>query len=123
MMLEGLFYRIINSEVREGHLNVQVRIKRDHALYAGHFPGRPVTPGVVQIQMVREILEGYLGRELRITQLRQCKFLKVIDPDVNQDLEFSLRISEDETITVQASGSCEGGVFLKLSADYVSLPK
>jgi 3-hydroxyacyl-[acyl-carrier-protein] dehydratase len=50
------------------------------ALFKGHFPGAPMLPGVVQIEMVRLMLERAENRPLQIIHIKKNKFLKPIVP-------------------------------------------
>ncbi len=56
MMLEGLLYRVL--EKGEGYARIQ--LLPESPVYAGHFPGFPVTPGVTLVQMGLELMEHKL---------------------------------------------------------------
>ena len=64
-----------------------------HPLYAGHFPGQPVTPGVCLIQTATELLSELKGAPLRLTGARQIKFLQMHTPAM--PLRFELSWSEE----------------------------
>jgi len=78
------------------HLLVQVHIKQDHALFTGHFPDHPVVPGVVMIQMITEILSDSLREELTVKELTRVKFLTLVDPTGNPNLDFELEIDRED---------------------------
>lgn len=54
-------------------------IAADHPSLAGHFPGRPIVPGVVVLQKVVELIEAGHG-PLPPLQLPQVKFLRPLLP-------------------------------------------
>lgn len=56
MMLEGLLYRVL--EKGEGCARIQ--LLPESPVYAAHFPGFPVTPGVTLVQMGLELMENKL---------------------------------------------------------------
>ncbi len=56
-------------------------IGRDHPALPGHFPGRPVVPGVVVLDQLIQAAESRLGRPLRIVGLIQAKFLSPLLPE------------------------------------------
>lgn len=43
------------SEVSENQISGHYRFREDESFYAGHFPGRPVTPGVILIECMAQI--------------------------------------------------------------------
>ena len=67
MMLEGLLYKIL--EKGEGCARIQ--LLPESPVYAAHFPGFPVTPGVTLVQM---------GLELMGNKLLSAKDIKFIVP-------------------------------------------
>jgi 3-hydroxyacyl-[acyl-carrier-protein] dehydratase len=42
--------------------------------FKGHFPGRPLLPGVMQIEMVRATAEKAFGKNYEISSIRKAKF-------------------------------------------------
>lgn len=67
MMLEGLLYKVL--EKGEGCARIQ--LLPESPVYAAHFPGFPVTPGVTLVQM---------GLELMGNKLLSAKDIKFIVP-------------------------------------------
>jgi 3-hydroxyacyl-[acyl-carrier-protein] dehydratase len=49
-------------------------------LFKGHFPDRPILPGVVEIELVRFLAETLQGRSLDIAAVPKAKFLKPLGP-------------------------------------------
>jgi len=56
-MLLPDFYHIIHLEQSDKQLSAQIRLNPNHEVYRGHFPQQAVVPGVVQLQIVKELLE------------------------------------------------------------------
>lgn len=71
-----------------------VRIPVTHPSLPGHFPGRPIVPGVVLLQCVLDEAERWLGRTLPVRALPQAKFSAPLLPEQNAELE--LRLTGDE---------------------------
>ena len=63
-----------------GRIEAEFSFDPDMALFKGHFPGAPMLPGVVQIEMVRLMLERAENRPLQINHIKKIKFLKPIVP-------------------------------------------
>jgi 3-hydroxymyristoyl/3-hydroxydecanoyl-(acyl carrier protein) dehydratase len=58
---------------------MQFIIPADHPSLAGHFPGRPIVPGVVLLERVVDAIEATHG-ELPPLRLPQVKFLQPLLP-------------------------------------------
>lgn len=48
--------------------------------FAGHFPGYPVLPAMVQVLVAQMVVEESAGRPLRLTALANAKFLIQLRP-------------------------------------------
>jgi 3-hydroxyacyl-[acyl-carrier-protein] dehydratase len=57
----------------------------DHPAFAGHFPGRPIVPGVVLLDRVARAVADALGE--RVAGVGSAKFLSPVGPGA--PLEFS----------------------------------
>ncbi|MFT3790497.1 MAG: hydroxymyristoyl-ACP dehydratase [Rudaea sp.] len=62
------------------------RIDADHPALPGHFPGRPVVPGVVLLDRVAAAIEREFGA--RVTALPQVKFLAPLLPEQEAELHI-----------------------------------
>ena len=59
---------------------MQFSIPTDHPSLPGHFPGRPVVPGVVILERVLEAIEAQHG-PLAALRLPQVKFVRSLLPE------------------------------------------
>ena len=71
-----------------------VRIPATHPALPGHFPGRPIVPGVVLLQCVLDEAERWLGKKLSVRTLPQAKIATSLLPE--QDAEVELRLTGNE---------------------------
>jgi 3-hydroxyacyl-[acyl-carrier-protein] dehydratase len=71
-----------------------LRIDASHPSLPGHFPGRPIVPGVLLLDQVISRAERWLGRRLSIGTLAQAKFTQALLP--NEEATLSLTFSEPE---------------------------
>src|SRR4051812_48901600 len=55
-------------------------IAADHPAYAGHFPGRPILPGVVIVAEVLAAIERDSGRAASSWRIDNVKFLLPVTP-------------------------------------------
>jgi 3-hydroxymyristoyl/3-hydroxydecanoyl-(acyl carrier protein) dehydratase len=63
----------------------------DHPAFAGHFPGRPIIPGVQLLDRAQRLIETRHGMELQ--GLKVAKFLNPAGPGAVLELEY--RIARD----------------------------
>jgi 3-hydroxyacyl-[acyl-carrier-protein] dehydratase len=63
-----------------------VRIPPDHPALPGHFPGRPIVPGVVLLDCIAAALERTGDR---LTHIGVVKFLAPLGPDEHAELRIS----------------------------------
>jgi 3-hydroxymyristoyl/3-hydroxydecanoyl-(acyl carrier protein) dehydratase len=55
-------------------------IAADHPAYAGHFPGRPILPGVVLLDAALHALAARQGMQAMTGQLKSAKFHSPVQP-------------------------------------------
>jgi 3-hydroxyacyl-[acyl-carrier-protein] dehydratase len=55
-------------------------IAADHPAYAGHFPGRPILPGVVIVAEVLAAIARHTGRAASSWRIDSVKFLLPVTP-------------------------------------------
>jgi 3-hydroxymyristoyl/3-hydroxydecanoyl-(acyl carrier protein) dehydratase len=67
-------------------------VPADHPSLAGHFPGRPIVPGVVLLDLVYEALAAALPVEL--VSIVSTKFQQAVAPGMRVDLTVKLMPDE-----------------------------
>lgn len=67
----------------------QLNISSDHPAFTGHFPGRPIVPGVVLLDQAKRIMESECG--LLTSGLQVAKFLSPALPGESLALEYVLK--------------------------------
>jgi 3-hydroxymyristoyl/3-hydroxydecanoyl-(acyl carrier protein) dehydratase len=75
--------------------------------FAGHFPTRPLLPGVFQLEMARFAAEAVAGGPLAVREITKAKFLRPIIPTETVRVELKLSGKAD-TIQVRALFSVTG---------------
>jgi len=114
---------ITGYEVIDNGFTVTITINPEHIVYLGHFPGHPVTPGVIQLQIVHELLEYHFQKNIKLVSVSDCRFLKVLNPEETKQLTVHAGYTlENGLLHIRATGNNGSFVFFKLSAVYRFLP-
>jgi 3-hydroxyacyl-[acyl-carrier-protein] dehydratase len=115
-MLIKDFYTIDSCSYSQDNNNISanITINPNHDVYKGHFPGQPVVPGVIQLQILRELCEKEFNKPLSITGSSVIKYINMIIPDKNPKLAIDIAIKEADG-TYKIDGKILDGdtVFLK----------
>jgi len=109
MMLQGLFKIGTLSPVDEFSFSAQVDINVSHPVFGGHFPERPILPGVCSIHLIKECVGMATGCEQRYVSILQCKFTGMVDPGLNNRLTVRFAIKQENGIT-GVNGTIVNGV-------------
>lgn len=121
MVLEN-FYKIETKNVIEENkiYSFDITINNKHTIFEGHFPGNPIMPGVCMMQITKDIAEELTDGKLFMKKCSNVKFMAIINPEVNKDLNLQITISEDENgdVKIKNITKFEDTVALKLSAIY-----
>lgn len=103
----------------EGLIHACISINGQHPIYEGHFPGFPITPGVCQVQMIKEILEAEGGISLLLCAAKQIKFTAVHEPGAEPEIDAEISFSqEDELLLVSARLHKREKNYLKFKGEF-----
>ena len=104
-MLRGLLYEPVQADP----LGATVRLLPESAVYAGHFPGYPITPGVCLVQIALDLIgemagrAGHVGKNemadqvghddrktVHLVAAKNIKFTSPVIPGEGMELRFNL---------------------------------
>ena len=92
-------YYQIDSRVADGDSTLfDVTLLSGYCAYAGHFQGNPVSPGVCNIQMIKECAGLLAGKRLVIACIDKCKFFAVINPQTSPHLKIRMQLCKEDTM-------------------------
>lgn len=118
-MLLHDFYSVKNSEKEGNVIKTTLQLNKDHEVYKGHFPGRPVTPGVILMQLFKEEAERNLGFNLKLVRATNVKFVAVVDPNIDEELILESETENSEAyIKLKGIARKNSAISLKINALY-----
>lgn len=114
-MLQGNFFTLSSIKQEHNAASAVIEFNPAHEIFAGHFPGTPVVPGVCMMQIVKEVLEDVIKKETRIMGVAHMKFLTVINPKETKTVQLDLKLMprENKEIEIVASLFNEEVVYFK----------
>lgn len=102
MMEENVFFTIKSRKTdEEGKELFLIHLCEGHKVYEGHFPGKPVCPGVMTLSVVRQCAEQIAGRSLKWSEIKNCRFTGMLFPGYDV-LAIVSMCPEENTFTVCA---------------------
>lgn len=108
-MLIKDFYEIIEFSITENQVLAQIKLNPDHEVYGGHFPDQPIVPGVIQLQIIKELMEKAFNKKLLLGEMTFAKFLKMVIPSISPHLTLTIDFKTLEK-NFSFSAKIEGGV-------------
>ena len=118
-MLLKDFYSVVSSSQEEGKYITHIKINKDHQIYEGHFPNRPVTPGVILMQLFKEDAERRLANSLQLKNAHNVKFMAVVDPKIHNELFLEYHFEDNnQEIRLKGIAKTDEGISLKINAIY-----
>lgn len=96
-----------------------LKMKEDHAVYEGHFPGNPITPGVMTLQMIRNCVNLLLNRNLHYNSIKNCRFVAMVRPGNELRLNLQTEVAGDSVVVkaVLAGADSEEDIRLQVDAE------
>ena len=83
----------------DGSTTLEFKFDANDPVFAGHFPGRPILPGIFQMESVRVAAELVMQCALAVREIRKAKFQRPILP--GETVRLALKLSEKDG-TIQA---------------------
>lgn len=98
------YYNIIHQQIGQGQACFELSLNPSCQVYKGHFPTRPIAPGACSLEMIRQCACLALGRTVRFTSIKQCKFLLPLEPSIHKNLTLNLTWDEQSLVAVMTYG-------------------
>jgi len=95
-MLIKDYYTIEAIREEEDIKYFDVALNPECEVYKGHFPGDPISPGVCNIQMIKECAEHAAGKSLTISNVLQCRFISLVTPVEVPKATIKVKLDESD---------------------------
>ncbi|PZD76832.1 hydroxymyristoyl-ACP dehydratase [Mesonia sp. K7] len=95
------FTEVLHRSNEENQLETTLKLNVQHEVFKGHFPEMPVLPGVLITQLFKEEVAFYLQKQLLIGEVKQIKFLKVINPTESEEVTLKITLNLEENISLK----------------------
>ena len=97
----------------------ELTLNAAHPIFKGHFPDKPITPGVCMLQILKNIVESITAHKLFLYKTVNVKFMALINPYENPELTLTLSILPyADGYQVKSTTSFGDTVALKLTNYY-----
>lgn len=93
------------------NVSYTITLNPDDEILKAHFPGQPIVPGAVLVQMAVDAISNHMKRRVKVECVGKVKFLKPITPDV-RGLSINLHIEDGKSTAVIANADAKFAVLL-----------
>jgi 3-hydroxyacyl-[acyl-carrier-protein] dehydratase len=81
-----------------------LRVPADHPVFAGHFPGRPIVPGVMLLEWVLAEIASRVAPTPARLRVREVKFFAPLEPERVASLQFEAGVAR-ATFAIHCDGA------------------
>lgn len=115
------FYTIKSSQLSgDNKLISEIILNKNHDIFKGHFEQMPVVPGVCQTQILKELLQLHLKKDLILHKGDNIKFLAMIIPTQIENITIEINFKEElESINADAKLYAETTTFTKFKGTFI----
>ena len=119
MMIEN-YYKINDVIAGTGKTLFIVSLNSDCNVYKGHFPEKPISSGVCNIQMIKECAESIAGKHLFMNNLQHCRLTTLITPLVYPQVEVTILMEKKADVyKLKATIGKGEEIYLELKAELI----
>ena len=77
----GTCLKKIKCNEQENHFSAQFAFSSNFIGFKGHFPDKPILPGVCQIQCILVLLSKALKKNIILSSIKKIRFLNTVLPE------------------------------------------
>lgn len=116
----------------KNHITSYKNVTANEEFFNGHFPGKPIMPGVLQVEamaqsgaiMVMKMhVENPTDNLVVFTNINKAKFRRSVVPGDQFHMEIDLTKQRRNFITMEGEGTVDGDIACELEATAAVVPK
>ena len=117
------FYTSENQTLlSDGKISATILFNANHPIFKGHFEQMPVVPGVCQTQLIKEILQEEIKKNLILSKGTNIKFMAMIVPQEHSQVFVEITYKkENDRYIADAKLYFEATIFTKFKGEFILL--
>ena len=102
MTLDEFANSIVLTNNGPGAFSAVLQLPPDLSVFSGHFPGKPILPGIAYVFLAENTVSRFCGKKLSLVQLKRTKFFQPTTPGITLNMGGQVtEEEEDKRITAQ----------------------
>lgn len=100
-------YNILSLQKSDTGFEAIIGLDAEHIIYKAHFPGNPITPGVILLQICKQCAIDILRQQGKlstynpmISDIKMLKFINFIVPQADKTVTISIQQTDNTFKTV-----------------------
>ena len=112
-------FRFIDEiiELSDDGIVASYTFKSDETFYAGHFPGNPITPGVILLEAMAQTGVVAYGIYLASLEMKRSEIEKILTVFTEAEVEFSGLVRPGDKVIIRAKKKYFRRLKLKVEAE------
>ncbi len=107
------------TELGEDGIVASYTFRHDESFYAGHFPGNPITPGVILLETMAQTGVVAFGIYLASLQMDRASIEQILTVFTEAEVEFSGIVRPGDHVTIRARPQYFRRLKLKAQAEII----
>ncbi len=96
------------AETKKGEVYARFLFPSEFIGFQGHFPDKPVLPGVCKIQAVIAMLQAWEKRDIRLKEIVLAKFFSPVSPEKELVFNYRKQTESNNEALIKASVTGKG---------------
>jgi 3-hydroxyacyl-[acyl-carrier-protein] dehydratase len=121
-MLQNKLFTFFNLQTHGDLVTAAIELNAGHPIFEGHFPQQPVLPGVCMLQIVKEVVAVYSGKNIRLVKAGSMKFLSFVDPNRDELMQLEFKVADEAgQLTIDAQLLQSANVVFKFKGAFIGM--